>query len=204
MPGDNAGMTPVPDSQESQPAGGSCDAPVVTSIEVLVRALYESLWEDYSSWHIQDSQKTLANLARPVTRAPARAERAYTPPVLETPPIDTLNKDDAFEITDFDDGNEVISTYLGATIKIDATDLLKLDAFKPYPEYDACAAISRSTMKGDDSEYLPFFPFSDDPDYDYEFDNDNHKYLAWQKPYVDPDSAPLCLVTTWPGFDTSS
>ncbi|KJA17890.1 hypothetical protein HYPSUDRAFT_45906 [Hypholoma sublateritium FD-334 SS-4] len=183
MPTDTAGMTPVPDSQPD--AGGSVPTPPVTTIAALVRTVYESLWDDYSAWHIQDSQNTLANLARPVPRAP-KVEHARAAPVLETPSLDVLDEDDAFEITDFDDEGAVANTYLGPNIKIDSVGLL--DAVKPYPQYDACTSISRNIMKGDDSEYLPFFPFSDDPDYEFEFDNGNHKYFAWQKPYVGPDT----------------
>ncbi|KAF8970309.1 hypothetical protein BDZ97DRAFT_1652502, partial [Flammula alnicola] len=63
----------------------------------------------------------------------------------------------------------------------------------PYPPYDSCIPISRNIMRGDDPDYLPFIPFSDDPTYDYTYDNDHHKYFAWHKPDRDPDCARYVL-----------
>jgi histone-lysine N-methyltransferase EZH2 len=44
-------------------------------------------------------------------------------------------------------------------------------------------------MIGDDSEFLPFIPNSDDPTYDYTYDVDEHQFFAWHQPNRDPDCA---------------
>jgi hypothetical protein len=55
--------------------------------------------------------------------------------------------------------------------------------------YEACTPISRNLMIGDDSDFLPFIPNSDDPSYDYTYDIHEHKYFAWHRLNRDPDCA---------------
>lgn len=87
-----------------------------------------------------------------------------------------------FTFTDYDDDSVETQVY-SMTGECGAPQ----PVVKPHPQYDSCTPISRNIMNGDDSEYLPFLPFSDDGTYNFEFDNVQHKYFAWQKPFIDPD-----------------
>ena len=58
-----------------------------------------------------------------------------------------------------------------------------------YPEYESCTPINHNILLGDDSNYLPFMPFADDPTFDYRDYMYDHKGLAWQEVYRDSDGA---------------
>uniref|UniRef100_A0A8H7XL58 SET domain-containing protein n=1 Tax=Psilocybe cubensis TaxID=181762 RepID=A0A8H7XL58_PSICU len=50
-------------------------------------------------------------------------------------------------------------------------------------------------MVGDDSHYMEFIPFSDDPTYDYSVDLELYHYTSWQKSYIDPEEQHILLET---------
>ncbi|RPD53881.1 SET domain-containing protein [Lentinus tigrinus ALCF2SS1-6] len=66
----------------------------------------------------------------------------------------------------------------------------------PYPRYESCPPINNNILLGDDSNYLPFMPFADDPTFDYHDYLADHKGLAWQEGgYRDSDVLAIVLET---------
>jgi len=60
-------------------------------------------------------------------------------------------------------------------------------SMQPCAPYESCTPLSRNLMVGDDSENLPAFHFSDNPNYPTELENQEHQYFSWQLRYQDPD-----------------
>jgi hypothetical protein len=59
-----------------------------------------------------------------------------------------------------------------------------LDAF---PAYESCAPVASSTWKGDDSDVMPFIPFSDQPAFNYDDDQYEYNELGWQRETLKAD-----------------
>ena len=150
-------------------------------IRVVVSQVYKSVWEDFSVWEEDHCRQTLQNLSRPSRPHinpllfssgqpyPALKETRSTPsPVVES-----------FDDSDMENGST-------RTVLVKVHTISKDQVLQPV-SYEACTPISRNLMIGDDSDYLPFIPNSDDPTYDYTYDVEEHKYFAWHQPNRDPD-----------------
>ncbi|KAF9474449.1 SET domain-containing protein [Pholiota conissans] len=177
-------VTPVPDSQTKSDSSGA--SPAKRSTGSFCRSILESTWGEYMSWNAEYCQNTLDNLCT------STYQRSTIPSVDSTPhyasPV--TSNTEVFHITDFDDDSATTNSY-----STTASHETICEAVKAYSAYDACTPISRNLMHGDDPDYLPFIPFSDDPQYEFEYDNDHHKFLEWQKVRMDPDSEEIISET---------
>ena len=155
-------------------------------IKVVVSQVYKSVWEDFSAWEQDHCRQTLQSLSRP--------SRPHLNPllILSGQSHSALNEPrsihdapstavETFDDSDMESGST--STVLVTVHTIDKGQMLQ-----PL-SYEACTPISRNLMIGDDSDFLPFIPNSDDPSYDYTYDVEEHKYFAWHQPNRDPDCA---------------
>ncbi|THV03667.1 SET domain-containing protein, partial [Dendrothele bispora CBS 962.96] len=48
------------------------------------------------------------------------------------------------------------------------------------PDYECCAPTAMSVLVEDDSHYMPFVPFADDPSFDFKSHVEQYKYIAWE------------------------
>ena len=157
-----------------------------------VSHVYKSVWEDFSVWEQDHCRQTLKSLSRP--------SRPHIHPLLfssgqphSEPP--SITHDPNIVIESFDDcdlENGTTSTVLVTVHTIGEGYIL------PQPLlYESCTPISRNLMIGDDSDFLPFIPNSDDPSYDYTYDVEEHKFFAWHQSTDnrDPDCAVFDLLS---------
>lgn len=157
------------------------------NIRVAISDVYKSVWQDFSVWEQNHCQKTLQNLSRPVRThlnpLSMSSRRSHStskepPPRCDAP--STIN--DAFDDCDITNGS-------ANTVYVTNFSTIPQDRIFQPPSYEACTPISRNLMVGDDSDFLPFIPNSDDPTYDSTYDIDEHKFFAWHQPNRDPDCA---------------
>lgn len=161
----------------------------VLGIRVVVSQVYKSVWEDFLVWEQDHCQKTLRNLSRSVRThlnpLPTTSSRQSQSTLNESPsPLDapsTVNE--SFYDCDIVNGSTSI-------VYVQDVHTIREDQILQPLSYEACTPISRNLMVGDDSDFLPFIPYSDDPSYDYSYDIDEHKFFAWHQPNRDPD----CIV----------
>ena len=159
-------------------------------IRDVVFQVYKSVWEDFSVWEQDHCRQTLQSLS------PSRPFRPHLNPLLISSgqshsaikePRSTIHDDvsstviESFDDSDMENGST-------STVLVTVHTISKGQKLQPL-SYEACTPISRNLMIGDDSDYLPFIPNSDDPTYDYTYDVDEHKFFAWHQPNRDPDCA---------------
>ncbi|KAJ2917884.1 hypothetical protein MD484_g2499, partial [Candolleomyces efflorescens] len=95
------------------------------------------------------------------------------------------SSDGDFVFYDFGEGEDALPI---ETARVD-TQSFEADAtFQPHPAYELCTAIARNIKVGDDPDYMPFAPFSDDPTFKFLDYNNEYTWFAWQPPkMLDPD-----------------
>lgn len=92
-----------------------------------------------------------------------------------------------FNVTIYDSDDETAETY------ILPIETINVEATKPHPEYTSCTPITRSIMVGDDSNYMTFIPYSDDPTFNHEAQTLHYDHFAWQS-MQDPDGISTHLL----------
>ena len=153
-----------------------------------VSQVYKSVREDFSVWEQDHCRQTLQSLSRPSRPLinPLLISSGESHSALNEPPSTTHDAPDTI-VESFDDCDmENGST---STILVTAHTISKGQMMLQPLSYEACTPISRNLMIGDDSDYLPFIPNSDDPNYDYTYDVEEHKFFAWHQPNRNPDCA---------------
>lgn len=149
-----------------------------------VLSVYKSVWEEYSLWSDQHDASTLESLNAPLHNSPCWNVGAENPDVS----VRGSDGDHLFAFTSFNSDGHAIE------IRDVAVGLLTLAPFQPHSPYESCTPISRSLMVGDDSDALPFMPFSDDPMYDFNFDIEEYKYFRWQQEEMHPDCKSILIL----------
>ena len=170
--------------------GNEADSELL-GIRDVVSRVYQCVWEDFSAWEQNHCQQTLQSLSHSRHSRPFRphinpllisSEQSHS--ALEEP--QSTHDAPSTVVESFDDSDmENGST---STLLVTVHTINKRLVLQPL-SYEACAPISRNLMIGDDSEYLPFIPNSDDPTYDYTYDVDEHNFFAWHQVNRDPDCA---------------
>ena len=148
--------------------------------------VYKSVWEDFSIWDQDHCRQTLQSLSRP--------SRPHPNPLLISSGQSHSALNETRSTTAYDASNTVVESFYDidlengstSTVLVTVHTISKGQMVQP-PSYESCTPISRNLMIGDDSDYLPFIPNSDDPNYDYTYDIEEHKYFAWHQPNRDPD-----------------
>ncbi|KAF5318589.1 hypothetical protein D9619_010990 [Psilocybe cf. subviscida] len=165
-------MSLASDSQNSN------DAQIISGtaakLKVVVARIYAQSWADYREWSAKNADGVLASLST----------RQNTPlPPLPAQSAPTQLTSTEWEITDYD----TQETYF-----LPAEDVIISDLVLPYAPYECCTPATRNILVGDDSDHLPFIPFSDDPKYDWPFDTNEHKYVAWAEEDTSDLEVVLC------------
>jgi len=78
-----------------------------------------------------------------------------------------------------------------ATTDLPARVLRVTEHLEPHPPYEICTPTSRNLHVGDDDDYMPFVPFSDDPSFPFDDYHEHYGWLAWQIPPPGPDCESL-------------
>ncbi|KAF8803025.1 SET domain-containing protein [Phlegmacium glaucopus] len=166
----------------------------LAGIRDVISHVYKSVWEDFSVWEQDHCRRTLKSLSRPVRTHlnPLPMSSGQSQSTLEEPPS---RRDGPSTVAEsFDDWD--ITNSSKSTLYVTDVQTIKEDQLPQPPSYESCTPISRNLMVGDDSDFLPFIPNSDDPTYDYTYDIDEHKYFAWHQPNRDPDLEVINIETT--------
>ena len=167
--------------------GNEADSELL-GIRDVVSQVYKSVWEDFSVWEQDHCRQTLQSLSRPfrphlnpllISSGQSHSALKELRSTHYTPLACTVVE--SFDDTDMENGST-------STVLVTVHTIGKGQILQPL-SYEACTPISRNLMIGDDSDFLPFIPNSDDPTYDYTFDVDEHKFFAWHQPNRDPDCA---------------
>ena len=157
-------------------------------IRVVVSQVYKSVWEDFSAWEQDHCRQTLQSLSRPSRPLlnPLLISSGQPHPALKetrSTTHDVLNTDvESFDDCDMENGST-------STVLVPVHTINKGQTVQPL-SYETCTPISRNLMIGDDSDFLPFIPNSDDSNYDYTYDIEEHAFFAWHQPNRDLD----CVV----------
>ena len=167
-------------------------------IRVVVSQVYKSVWEDFSVWEEDHSRQTLQSLSRPsrphlnpllISSGQSHSAIKETRSTTHNVPNTVV---ESFDDSDLENGST--STVLVTVHTIGKGPMLQ------SLSYESCTPISRNLMIGDDSDFLPFIPNSDDPSYDYTYDIEEHNFFAWHRPNRDPDCAlfdPCSRTSFW-------
>jgi hypothetical protein len=156
-------------------------------IKVVVSQVYKSVWEDFSVWEQDHCRQTLQSLSRPsrphLNPLPISSGQSHS--AIKELRSTTQNASNV-NVESFDDSD--LENGSTSTVLITVHTVGKAPILQPL-SYESCTPISRNLMIGDDSDFLPFIPNSDDPSYDYTYDVEEHNYFEWHKPNRDPDCA---------------
>ena len=158
-------------------------------IRDVVSQVYKSVWDDFSVWEQEHCRQTLQSLSRPIRPHiyPLLISSGQSHPALKEPR--STHDAPSTVVESFDDSDmEKGST---STVLVTVYTISKDQMLQPF-SYEACTPISRNLMIGDDSDFLPFIPNSDDPTYDYTYDIDEHKFFAWHQ--LNNNRDPDCAV----------
>jgi histone-lysine N-methyltransferase EZH2 len=147
----------------------------------LVRSVYHTVWKEFYAWEPGYCQDIITSLARLVHGT--------------VPNIQLSDKDDGdpHEMLqdlwlDTEDELEIWESFTaGAPARTMVRPItIQAPHFPPYASYESCTPCSRSIHAGDDSDYMPFIPFADDPQYDHIQDTHSYAFRAWED-VRDPD-----------------
>lgn len=161
-------------------------------ISALVQNTYRSTWNDFYEWEQDYSRQTLLSLARVSPPSPSQAGMSLpstssskksspvTAPIIAEYQLDMESEN--FTIVDYtnSDGAPHITTLSIETIEV-------VPQFEPCAPYEVCTPANRNIYVGDDSEYMPFIPLTDDPKFNHLLHAGDYRYFEWQLPNRDPD-----------------
>lgn len=141
----------------------------------LVLQQFRSCWDGFRSWKAAHNSQAMLSL----TRHPASED--------SLPQIDEAEQAQesqltgpTFTVTEYDSDSDPCDSY---KIGVESFDV---EPTKPHPEYTQCVPTTRNIMIGDDSDYMPFIPYSDDASFNHELHTQHYGYFAWQHS-DDPD-----------------
>ncbi|KAI0773039.1 hypothetical protein BD413DRAFT_310658 [Trametes elegans] len=168
----------------------------VTSQEELqvVNSELQKVWQEYHEWEQEYCAEALASLAVEQPSRPGNALKIASKPtdcLEETRSTDMCSDGNASHTARyvFEDGR----CKAHSPVTIVEGSIAKTPS--PYPSYESCAPIGRSILHGDDSNFMPFLPFADDPEFDHEDHAQEYRGLVWQQDYRDPDTLEIVLET---------
>ncbi len=141
----------------------------------LVVHVLRSCWDSFYRWKEAHSSQAMLSLTRPSILEDIPFQINEVEQVQESPLTGTT-----FTVTEYDSDSDSGETYTMTA------EIFVVEPIKPHPEYTACMPITRNIMVGDDSDHMPFIPYSDDASFSHEIHTLHYNYLAWQNP-DDPD-----------------
>ncbi|KAF5334782.1 hypothetical protein D9611_012914 [Ephemerocybe angulata] len=133
---------------------------------------------EYQTWDAEYCKSALLSLQRPAPQPEP------SPILVEDGSLGDSGSDTGeFICTEFEEETGVSIT----TGTAESFDVYVSAEFLRHPGYDSCTPAARNIMVGDDSDYMPFMPFADDPTFGWKAYSNEYKYLAWQVYRPDPD-----------------
>ena len=171
------------------PSSGSPTHDIATILsEHIIQQVYRTTWIDFYEWEQRHAIETLRSLERPFEPLKLPVIR-QTPDSPETDESKQEDRDENY-FTVFDccydaDPNGTWPPVTTSTLTLQTLEVTNV--LDPYPAYEVCTPVNRNILVGDDSEYMPFLPFSDDPTFDHLAHIPEYRYFEWQVPNRDPD-----------------
>ncbi|KAF9074813.1 hypothetical protein BDP27DRAFT_1257959 [Rhodocollybia butyracea] len=136
----------------------------------LVDAVYQGVCEEFDEWSKHDFEHAIESL----TKKSTRNDHGIDEDIMEA--LERLGLDSR---TDIDHSSiQTLPPPRIITLEI---------PFEPTPLYTNCTPVSSNQFTGDDSSYMPFLPFADDPSFDWKEYCKTYKYFAWQSNFFDPN-----------------
>ncbi|KAF6753658.1 hypothetical protein DFP72DRAFT_1010437 [Ephemerocybe angulata] len=133
---------------------------------------------EYQTWDAEYCKSALLSLQRPASKPEPSTI------LVENGSLGDSGSDTGeFICTEFEEETGVSTT----TGTAESFDVYVSAEFLRHPGYDSCTPAARNIMVGDDSDYMPFMPFADDPTFGWKAYSNEYKYLAWQVYRPDPD-----------------
>lgn len=144
-------------------------------ITSLVLEQFRSCWDKFHRWKAAHNSQIMSSL----TRRPASED--ISPQIYDVEQVqESQPPGPTFTVTEYDSDENPCDTY---KISVETFDV---EPTKPHPEYTECVPTTRNIMIGDDSDYMPFIPYSDDASFSHELHTQHYNYFAWQH-FDDPD-----------------
>ncbi|KAI0668070.1 hypothetical protein C8Q78DRAFT_1048136 [Trametes maxima] len=156
----------------------------------LVVARFKQVWKEYYEWEPEHCASLLSSLAvakpsrPPGPKATGKLTNARNGQ--KTPQTVDLGVSRFTHINGIWDGGSMMCSETGTH----TTPVVACSA------YESCTPLSRNILHGDDSHFMPFLPYADDPDFDHQDHALEYKKLAWQEGYRGPDMSEIALETT--------
>jgi len=157
--------------------------------EHVIQEVYRNTWIDFYEWEQRHATETLHSLARTfeLPKLPVIRQTSESPQKDERKQADQ-DENEYFTVIDYDYDADLNGTGLHVTTSTLTPQTLEVtNVLEPYPAYEVCTPVNRNILVGDDSEYMPFLPYSDDPTFDYLAHIVEYRYFEWQVPNRDPD-----------------
>lgn len=159
------------------------DDGITYSTKALVYSVYRDVWKDFYDWEQRYCHKVL-RILNPKMSTIADMPAEYTL-------SDSLNSI-TFQTKHLDleiEGSKSVYTHVKEYNDDSSTEYQEISKqftapfLEPIPSYESCSPTNRSIFVGDDSDELPFMPFSDDPSFNILSYSDQYKSFAWDKAY---------------------
>ncbi|KAG6866112.1 hypothetical protein C0991_008420 [Blastosporella zonata] len=164
----------------------------------LVKAVYKTTWNDFYSWEHAHCLQTLHSLARTLSQDAPPSPYDSVEDLIPTTASFILTDS---ESSDSDDETIITTDYTGPhgpqTATVKATTVQFTRPMEPCAAYEMCTPTGRNINVGDDSEYMPFIPLIDDPEFNFLRHAEDYKYFEWQLPFRDPDLEVIVTYTVY-------
>ncbi|KAF5380182.1 hypothetical protein D9615_006218 [Tricholomella constricta] len=161
----------------------------------LTYKVYRDTWNGFYVWEQDHCLRTLHSLARNLSQETSQAgpstsnrgteqNNSVLDPVYSLAPEEALSpnaEEESFTVIDYNAASEAQVV----TLPVKVIGIAPL--FEPYAPYELCTPANRNINVGDDSEYMPFIPLVDDPNFDHLLHAGDYRYFEWQLPDRDPD-----------------
>ncbi|KAJ6627717.1 hypothetical protein B0H10DRAFT_1869485 [Mycena sp. CBHHK59/15] len=155
----------------------------------LVISVYQQVYEEFTLWKADHTNKVFTSLGRPRSDATASfppESVAHTSRHGITP-HPSASASEYMEVWDY-------KTSTTERIPVELVRVASLPSAAPAHEYST--QIERSIFHGDDPSALPFIPFADDPSFDLAAYLEEYKSFGWEEPARDPDLEFMVIETT--------
>lgn len=153
--------------------------------KTLVKSVFTDVWNEFYSR--ENYEQEIASLS--CVRATANHSSRHPSTrlnVIISEEDDLHDGQPALEILDYSDSPE---TPPKSTISQPIIIPLDPNIIQPCPPYESCSPCNRNVCHGDDSNYMSFLPFADDPTFNQADHMDEYDYLEWQRySNFDPNS----------------
>ncbi|KAF9057033.1 hypothetical protein BJ165DRAFT_1520451 [Panaeolus papilionaceus] len=158
----------------------------------LIFSVYDSVVDEYSSWSTTNTRFQLTSLSRSNEHTHRKIPEVLSHQHNVAQQGGFSSEDPfVFDFVDLNPDSGSINTYTFKSTIVEAPEVMQ------HAGYDICTPSFKNLMIGDDPDNLSFLPFADDPNYDYDHELWEYKYLSWDwfiQP-ADPDIEVILIDT---------